>query len=244
MLINSIDNLFDKTLEIIKTLEPLLLIIVPACIGIYWKIRKKIKDEKEKLKQEDEEKAKEDFSRWEHMESLNVINKLKGVCDYYKDVGHMDLLNYVQFENGTTASSRLCNMFLTCIAEDSRYGKLPSMINNFQRISYGRLSNWVNKIEDSNDKVLLSHSQSEFYQDYSSFIPESDKIKSFISKSIRDPEGMLIGICSFFYTENDFCGRTDEQEIDLINKFAMSIETVFLEYHISRKNKKKELKLI
>lgn len=236
---------WDRVIEIIKQLEPLLLVVIPTCFGIYIKIKNKIKEKEDSVKKQDEAKRKEKFLEWEHKESLKVIDNIKSVCNYYKDIGHMDLVNYIQFENGTTATSKLCNMFLSCLAEDSRFGKIPNMISNIQRISYSRMSSWVNNVSKADNGVLMVKNVDSDVNDYSDldFIANNKDIKSFISGSVRDSNGVLIGICSFFYSEYDWCGRGEEQCIYLMNKYITSIETIFLEYNTNRKKMKKSLRL-
>lgn len=240
--------MWDKLIEFIDKIEPLLLIIIPTCFGIYLKVKSKIAEKEKQINNEIFVKNKEKFSDWEHNESIKVINRIKNLCNYFKDIGHMDLVNYVQFENGTLATSKLCNMFLSCLAEDSRFSTIPKMIPNFQRIPYSRMSSWINNItyetENTSNFLIVSDKNKKFNEDcLDDIIINNEKIKSFVSCPVRDPKGILIGICSFYYAETDFAGRTDEQCRELMSKFVSSVESVLIEYNIMRDNKKAELHL-
>ena len=232
--------------KFITEIEPLLLVIVPACFVTYMKIRDKLKEKKKELKEENDAKNKEKFLEWEHTESMLTIDKIKTVCNYYRDIGHMDLVSYIQFENGTAATSKLCNMFLSCLAEDSRFGNIPKMLPSVQRIPYGRLSTWINNVLSSPDEIYKVNSRSEFTEDYSSFIAGSEEVKSFISGSVRDANGVLIGICTFFFSTENCCGdnyEAIERCMTTFKSFVTSVETIFLSYNTARNKKKKELNL-
>ena len=114
--------------KFITEIEPLLLIIIPAIFATGIKINNKIKEKREELEKENDVKNREKFLEWEHKESMLTIDRVKTVCNYYRDIGNMDLVNYIQFENGTSATSKLCNMFLSCLAEDDRFGSIPKKI--------------------------------------------------------------------------------------------------------------------
>lgn len=240
--------MWEDVKEFINDIEPLLIVVIPTCFGIYLKLKNKLAEKEKQVNHELITKNKEKLLDWEHTESIKVINRIKNLCNYFKDIGHMDLVNYVQFENGTTATSRLCNMFLSCLAEDSRFSVIPKMISSFQRIPYGRMSTWINNIMNEETENTTFHSyivknKEEFEDDYSDTIIGSDKVKSFISSSVKDPNGMIIGICSFYYAENEWSGRSKEQCEELMMKFVSSIESIFIEYNVARVNKQKELYL-
>ena len=239
--------MWDKIYDIITALEPLLLIIIPTCFGIYLKLKNKVTEKNKEIEKEIDTKNKEKFLEWEHSESMLIIDKIKTICNYYKDVGHMDLVNYIQFENGTVATSKLCNMFLSCLAEDNRYGVIPKFISTLQRIPYSRLSTWTNNVVNSEDGIYrVNNREKEFDEDYSDFVIGSENVKSFICGAVKDSNGVLIGICSFFFATENCCGDDEESEErckTTLQKFITSVETIFLEYNIARENKKKELKI-
>lgn len=234
----------DKILDIIHAIEPILLVVIPTCFGIYLRVKKKVEEKERSIHRENELKNREKLLDWEHVESIKVIDKIKHLCNYYKDVGHMDLVNYVQFENGTTATSKLCNMFLSCLAEDSRFSKIPKMISKFQRVPYGKMSSWVSQVVDNKEQALfISNKDSLDFHDDDDIVFGEENIKSFISCPVKDPNGMLIGICSFYYSEENWSGRTKEQCEDVMIKFVSSLEAIFLEYNYARLNMKKSLNL-
>lgn len=231
--------------QFIVDIEPLLLVIIPAIFALYVKIKNKIKQKQKEINDEIIAKNKDEFIIWEHNQSIEIISKIKSMCNYYKDIGHMDLVNYIQLENGTFASSKLSNMFLSCLAEDDRYSMVPKMVDKIQRIPYGRMSMWANAIINSSDGICRIDNYKQISEDFSKLINDKT-INSFISCAVKDSKGIIIGICSFFFNKENCCG-TDEVSQNLCNntirKFATSVETIFLEYDIARKNKKKELNL-
>lgn len=234
--------------KFITEIEPLLLIIIPAIFATGIKINNKIKEKREELEKENDVKNREKFLEWEHKESMLTTDRIKTVCNYYRDIGNMDLVNYIQFENGTSATSKLCNMFLSCLAEDDRFGSIPKMLPSIQRVPYSRLSTWINNVLSSPDEIYKVTSRSEFTEDYSSFIAGSDEVESFISGSVKDANGVLIGICTFFFnTENYHCEKDNTEAvkhcIETFKSFITSVETVFLSYNDARDKKKEELNL-
>lgn len=234
--------MWEKITDFLDTIEPILLVVVPAVVGIWIKLKNKIKEKKHKLQLEDTAKNKTKFSVWEHERSKEVIDQIQSVCNYYKDIGHMDLVNYIQFENGTTAMSKICNMFLTCLAEDTRFSNVPKMIDNVRRVPYSRLSTWVKDINTAHNTIFVANKKEDFSEDYSDFIPSCAKVKSFISSAVKDPNGTLIGICSFYYAEA-LDDTVIKQNVALIKKFTTSIETTFLNYQLDRDKMKKELNI-
>lgn len=238
---------WDKISEFIKLIEPILLIGIPTCFGIWLKLKNKIDEKEKEIKEQNEAKNKELFLEWEHKESMAIINKVKAICNYYRDIGHMDLVNYIQFENGTVATSKLCNMFLSCLAEDSRYGVIPKFISSLQRIPYSRLSTWTNNVINAENGIYrVNNREKDFDEDYSDFVIGSENVKSFISGAVKDHNGSLIGICSFFFAKENCCGDNDESRekcLQTLQHFVISVETIFLEYNLARKNKKKELNI-
>lgn len=239
--------MWEQIQKIIQMIEPLLIVVIPTCFGIYLKVKNKVHEKSVKIEKEFEVKNREKFIDWEHSESMVIIDKIKAICNYYRDIGHMDLVNYIQFENGTMATSKLCNMFLSCLAEDNRYGKIPKFISTLQRIPYSRLSTWTNNVINSEKGIYrVNNREKDFDEDYSEFIIGSENAKSFISGAVKDQNGVLIGICSFFFAEEDCCGtecENIERCITTLQQFITSVETIFLEYNIARENKKKELNI-
>lgn len=234
--------MWDKILEVIKELEPLLLVIIPTCFGVYIKIKNKLKIKKEEIAKLTKTKNKEKFSNWEHIESLKTVDKLRDICNYYKDIGHMDRVNYVQFENGTVASSKLCNMFLTCLAEDTRHSnKISHFMGSFQRIPYSRMSDWVINVNEA-DRQIYTNNNAEDIKKYVDIF-NNGTVGSFITGNVYDSNGLLIGLCSFFYADSDWNGQAKEQCIDLLSKFVASVETIFLEYSLQRDYMKKTLNI-
>lgn len=128
--------MIDKLLEFLDKLGPLLYIVVPAIAGIWYNLKTKVREKESEVRETGKRKALRLYDIWEHEESKVVISKIKDLCNFYKDKGHADLVQYLQLENGTAATSKIQNMFLTCLAEDDRYGSIPKIIKKLQRMPY------------------------------------------------------------------------------------------------------------
>ena len=236
--------MLDKIMAILDTIGPLLYVVVPAAFGIYFNLRDKVKTKEKEVKETNKAKAKQAYKIWEHEESQAVIRKIKELCNVYKDKSNAGLAQYMQLENGTMATSKICNMFVSCLAEDDRYGKIPKLSAKLQRLPYSKVTGWINKIVASKgspiDYVLTPDPSK---ADYTlAEIIDAPEIKSCIVAPVYDPNEILLGMCIFYYSEINFSGH-EENEIQLINKFRTSVESVLLEYHINRRNKKISLGL-
>lgn len=230
--------MWQKITDFIKLIEPLILVIIPLLFGIWIKLKTKIIAEKDKITKEISGKAKQQLSDWRHKESIKVIKELKEVCNYHRDLAGSVHTSYIQLENGTIATSKICNMFFSCIAEDTRYSKIPKATDYIQRIPFTRMSSWFNKVYDSEYQVVYLTKQ----EDIDDIFYNTVGIKCMVSSLVRDAKGYVIGICNFMFA--------DGQEIDdLIDcntqmlKFVSSVETIFLDFNFELENKKKELGL-
>lgn len=232
--------MWNKIYQFIVDIEPLLLVIVPTIFGIYLKIRNKITAKNEEIKKQDKIKNSEIFIAWEHEASMNVVEDIKNICNYYKDIGHADLVNYIQLENGTLASSKVCNMFISCLAEDNRFSNIPKMMPDIQRVPYTKMSAWVNDVRTNG---IYSFSDMKVFSEDYSFVSSDSYIKSCMSCAVKNGDGVFIGMCTFFFTEENFSGIEEKQCEDLLVKFATSVETVFINYNKNRRDKIKELKI-
>lgn len=230
--------------EILNVAEPILLVIVPTCFGIWLKLQNKLEKEKDKISAQDKEKNQSILKNWEHVESMNVIKSIKMICNLYRDVGHMDSVSYIQLENGTVATSKLSNMFVTCLAEDSRGSIMPKLLPSIQRVSYSRVTEFI---DDARDKVVimdgLQSDDEHNYRKLADIIPGYKLVDSYVISPVKDSQGYLVGFCLFLYTDSINFSADKDNRKDLITKFAAGVETVLLEYNSSRKNKKKELNL-
>lgn len=238
--------MWDDLSNFLDKISPLLYIIIPTIVGISFNLKLKIQDKKQDIIKKNKDKALEVYNAWEHEESRKIISKIKDLCNFYKDKGHMDLVHYLQLENGTVATSKLCNMFLTCLAEDGRFGTIPKILTKLQRVPYSRVSDWI-------EDILKTHEHGEDYfiihdmdnTDYALLdLFKENNIHSSIAVPIYDPNNLLIGFCVFYYTNSNLNNQTDESAATLIRYFQSSIESIFLSYHLDRKSKKRELGLI
>lgn len=238
--------MMDKILMILDKLEPLLYVVVPVIFGIYINLRDKIKEKRDKVKAANIEKNKEIYKVWEHEESQRIIRKIKDLCDFYKDKGYMDRVHYLQLENGTVATSQLCNMFVSCLAEDGRYGRLPHFISKLQRIPYSRMACLVDRVrsldgQSFNTAICIEDSDKEDCNIKT--VIDTDTIKSSIIVPIYDPNELLLGACVFYYANVKYNNQDINNEITMINRFRSSIQSIFLEYYLARREKKSRLGL-
>lgn len=230
--------MWDKITEFIKLIEPLILVIIPLLFGIWIKLKTKIEKEKVKIHTQISSKAKEELSDWRHSESIKVINKLKEVCNYHCDLSHVHA-SYIQLENGTLATSKLCNMFFSCVAEDNRYSDLKRQTDIIQRIPFIRLSNWFNKVYESEYQVVYLVNS----KDIDSLLYDNIGVKCMVSSLVRDTKGLVIGVCNFVYSAEQNKDELDEVNAQMI-KFVSSVETIFLDFNLSLKQKKEKLGII
>ena len=229
--------MWDKLINFIELIEPLILVVIPLIFSIWIKLKLKLIETGKKAKQGINNKAKQELLDWRHAESIKIVNKLKEVCNYHTDLGHVHS-SYIQLENGTIATSKICNMFFSCIAEDNRYSNIQKSIDIIQRIPFTRMSNWFNKIYDSEYQVVYLTKK----EDIDDIFYDKIGIKCIVSSLVKDSNGLIIGICNFLFS--------DEQQVnDLIDcdtqmlKFVSSVETIFLDFNINLQAKKKELGL-
>lgn len=226
---------WDGLVAFIKAIEPLILVVIPVIWGILLKLKTKVNKETLKVKIEIENKNKQKLLDWRHEESIRVITKLKEVCNYHCDLSHIHT-SYIQLENGTIATSKLCNMFFSCIAEDNRYSNLNKLIKIVQRVPFIRLSSWFNKLYSSSHQVVYITER----EDIDDVLYDDVGVRCVLSSLVRDPNGLIIGACNFVFSEEQNVDDLDEYNTQMI-KFVSSVETIFLDYNINLKNKAKEL---
>ncbi len=231
---NGIEELIDK-------LSALLYVIIPAIYLAVYKIYTKIKGIKQKEAEKDKKRNEEIYNIWEHEESKHVIANIKTLCNLYKDRGHSDLVQYLQLENGTMATSKIQNMFVTCLAEDDRYGCLPKLIRKLQRLPYSETVSWLSKLTDEGSKILMTNdvTTSQYSRTY---VDDVKNIGSVMAEPVYDQYRTLVGVCIFYYHEKEFNGQVTT-EMERLHEFTKAVESCLLQYHISRDDKKKQLKL-
>lgn len=231
----------DKFIEDFKWIISILL---PAIVALFYEIKGKWTKAKGDRIKANRDKALEIYDKWEHEESKEVISKIKNLCNHYKDRGQADLVQYLQLENGTMATSKIQNMFMTCLAEDDRDGSIPKMIKLLQRMPYSETTCWINKLtEVTSEGEFILKTPDLSKADYNRTRIEGIKgIGSVIVAPVFDPGNILLGICVFFYHQTDYNGHEND-EILSMQRFRAATESVILMYHTSRKDKKRELGL-
>lgn len=236
--------MLDRISEILSQLDTILCVIVPTAVVVYMNVKNKVKEAKIKDETKRIKQAEEKYDVWEHEESKVVISRIKNLCNLYKDRGHADLVQYLQLENGTIATSKIQNMFLTCLCEDDRHGSVPKMIKKLQRIPYSETVCWLDKLTDLEytiDACLCTPDIST--ADYSrTRIEDISGIGSVMVAPVYRPDNLLLGICVFYYHDIKYNGMF-KKEHEYLTAFKASVESVILDYHVHRDEKKRELKL-
>lgn len=242
------EDAINELIKVLKDWAPLIYAICTAMIGFFFRFRDIAIKKKKELDRENEAKNRSAYNLWEHEESQRVIRKIKDLCNYYKDKGHMDSVSFIQLENGTVATSKICNMFVSCLAEDNRFGNVHKYISKFQRVPYSKVSYWADKIaamQPGHSSVILTQDSSALGQNASiRELADGEEVKSSVLSPIYDPNGVLIGAGVFLYAQKDFNGMPSSGQEKLMNEFKVSLESVFLDYFISRRDKRKELNII
>ena len=243
------EELLSEFIKLIQDWAPVIYTLATVGIGAFIKLHDAGVKKRKEIDAENEAKNKESYQLWKHEESTRVITRIKDLCNFYKDKGHMDSVSYVQLENGTVAASKLCNMFVTCLAEDDRFSNLPKYMDQFQRIPYSKVSFWADSIaalsfDNTKQNIIMTPNSDALEQNASiRKIIAFDGIKSSIVAPVYDPNGTLIGAGIFLYHKLDFNGMSPEEQRILMNQFRTSLESIFLEFYLARIDKMKEFKI-
>lgn len=238
------ESFIDSLNKLLDQIAPILYILIPAAAGIYYKVKTKVKKKEKEVSEAEQAKARELYDIWEHEESKQVISKIKNFCNLYKDKGNVDLVQYLQLENGTMATSKIQNMFLTCLAEDDRYGKVPKLIGKMQRMPYSECSTWLDSLSKSisdGNTTLGTPDLSKATYNRAVIDGLEGKIGSVKIAPVFDPNEILLGICVFYYHDINYNNNQPEAEREQILRFKDSVENVLFVYHQSRANKKQQL---
>lgn len=234
----------EELTKLLDDFKSILFVLLPALVAIFYEVRDRIKKEKGIRITKNREKALEIYDKWEHEESKRVISDIKNFCNHYKDRGHADLVQYLQLENGTMATSKIQNMFMTCLAEDDRYGAIPKMIKILQRMPYSETTCWLNKLEEvTSDNRCILQTPDISKADYNRTRIEGIKgIGSVMIAPVFDPGNILLGICVFYYHQTNY-NNQEKVEVKYIQDFRNAVESVIVMYHTARADKKNELGL-
>jgi len=233
--------------RLLNFLEQFQLVIYPSLIGLYvvgYNLYKKFREKHNELVAKDkakEIKNKQDkYTAWEHAASLEIIVRIKNMCNLYRDKSSADRVSYVQIENVSNQSSNMGNIFISCLAEDDRYGKLPKDIRRLQRIAYSHLAEWVDKLkvihEEGNDDVLEITSNDDLLRivNFIYTIP----IGSQLAVSVYDNHHIFIGVCIFEYAKADFNNAESSEERRHLKDFKAAVEAVLYNYHMMREDQR------
>ena len=232
------EELINSILNVIQDWAPVIYAAATVGIGMFFKFRDIAIKKKKEIDAQNEAKNKENYLTWKHEESSRVITKIKDLCNFFKDRGKMDSVSYIQLENGTVAASKLCNMFVTCLAEDDRYSVIPKKIRKLQRVPYSQLSEWVEEV--TTHECIIPDVQAEELHVEEPFFED---VGSHLSETVHDKDGYLIGMVVFNYFSRYFNEADEEKQIDFLRQFQASIESVFISYHVARMDMKKQLHL-
>lgn len=235
--------MWNNILEFIDKIGPLFYVIIPAIFGVYLNIRDKVNAKKAEVLKANTEKAQRYFDTFIHEESQEVILRIKQLCNYYKDRGHCDLVQYLQLENGTVASSKICNMFISCLTEDNRYGRVGKYLSKLQRVPYSRLSYLLSNVLDhKGDRDFIVVHNTIDGECYLKEFADMKDVNSYVILPVYDPACVFLGLVVFYYADENFNGHR-QSELDLIKDFRVAVESVLLDYHTKRQNKKIQLGL-
>jgi len=129
-------------------------------------------------------------------------------------------------------------MFVTCLAEDNRYGDIQKRLSELQRIPYSQVAEWVEAIGGT--KLIIP----DIKQNNDNWnCPVLKDAASHISAPVRDKDGHLAGVTVFNYKNINFNNSDETQQINFMENFKTAIETIFLAYYVSQRDKMKELKI-
>ena len=226
--------IIDKLDQFLTQVEPALLVIIPTLYGIYLKIRSRVNE----LNDANTEKNQLQYDAWRHEQSRMTIFKIKEQCNVYKDRSGAEHVFFLQLENGTVATAKIFNMYLTCLAEDNRYSDSPKIQLNLQRIPYSQLAEWC---AESQKKIYVTDMQ-EHQTNWPQAIVPND-IKTIISTGVRDKDGFVIGFAVFMSRDSSAGNITQTKPIELMKEFKTAIETIFLSFNVECKDKQAELGL-
>jgi hypothetical protein len=222
-------ELLTEILNVLKKFEPLLVLVIPGVIIGYMRIKKQVTENFSLAKKLALAKTIEQYTVWKHDESRRVILHLRELCNKYKDTTGADQVAFLQFTNGTVALSGLSNMFVTCEAEDTRYGKLPNLLERCQRLPYILLADWINYIIENREPLPLVELQGTEWKT----LPTSMEVESQIATVIKDRDSIPVGVALFNYACPDFCESMAANELQSMVKFQTSIESVLLGFYVS-----------
>lgn len=225
-------------------------IIYPSAIALFafgYKLYRGTRLKYEELRREDSEKQKrsncQKFSTWEHTESLAVLSDIHKKCNLYKDKSKADRVAYIQLENGTVASSKLCNMFISFSCEDSRYSDLPKELLNLRRIPYSRLSAWAEelfKVANENGKALILKKESEAFETINSLY--KSRIGTQFVSPVFDYDNNFIGAVVL-----DFIEEIPKEKMDFylsaLLDFRSAVYNRIMSFHDDRKERMEEFKI-
>lgn len=237
-------SFIELAMEFIDKVAPLLYILVPAIAGVIYKLRTKVKNKEKEVTAHNIAKNKELYSVWEHEESKTVISKIKGFCNLYKDKGNVDLVQYLQLENGTVATSKIQNMFLTCLAEDDRFGAVPKLISKLQRMPYSECATWIEHMEaaiSSGKECFGTLDLSTAEYNRMKLEEAEGKVGSVLIAPVIDENEILLGMCVFYYHKPNYNGSDPANEWAQLMKFKGSVENTLFVYHQNRIRKKESL---
>lgn|GEM_PF-4698418 len=127
-------------------------------------------------------------------------------------------------------------MFVTCLAEDNRYGDIHKKLTELQRIPYSQVAEWVDAIGGTKLIIPDTKLNKENWN-----CPVLQDTASHISAPVRDKDGHLAGVTVFNYKNINFNNSDETQQINFMENFRTSIETIYLAYYVSQCDKMKEL---
>lgn len=234
-------------------------LVYPAIIGgylIYTAIRKavkKIKDSEVELKKQDNAatilRNKKKFEEYAHDQSMTFMTNMKDICNRYRDQASPDRVHFLQLENGTVAITGVYNMYITSIAEDDRYSRLPRVYRYVNRIPYNRLSSLMELMRNMqayDSEIVELNGENDESHDILRIFNElySSKVGSCLALPIYDHEQVFVGSVLFDYIDTNYNGKEPEQQKKYLRELQISIHTILNTYNANLVKKRIELGLV
>ena len=234
--------------EILQILGDVTLVLIPIAAALGYKIWKKWRDKWREMKESDREKAQQKLLHFSHEKSMLSMRNLEEICNIYVDKSHADCIMYLQLENGTTADSKLQNMFITCMAESNRYSELPKRMNKIQRLPLQSIISYIEKVNQHGIVEMLSENIDVDTDLKAKNVLFSQNISAWRMKVIHNRDGYVTGYVVFEYLfDSPHSGNLefeeDENPNSLIDQCQAAIESELLRYNNQIESKRKDLGL-
>lgn len=235
--------------DVLHIVSEFIVTVIPIIAVIWYKSKKKYDDKMRELKKHDYDKAQQELLHFSHTKSIWSMKNLEEICNMYVDKSHTDRIMYLQLENGTTADSKLQNMFITCMAESTRYSELPKRMDKIQRLPLQSIVSYIEKVNQEGTVEMLAEDINTDIDMKAKNVLFSQNISAWRIKVVRNKSGYIIGYVVFEYLfdssskNGNIEFRDDEEPSSFIDQCQAAIESELLRYNNQIESKRKELGL-